>query len=289
MDIFDKFWLFVRKYLFSILLILAGISCLTMGISTNGPSSLAQSSYFIYGAIGLFLLGFLSLYFIIQKKLSKIIMILLSVLFIAGSLFFLNLNVKTVEERIIYLKEVEMSEDLAKQGLKDIQKLQEAFDRKYRKFAANFPELIHFAKTDSIKVLVKIEGDLPSRKMTVEEGRQLGYRYPKEVWTEADALKLGLIVRDYAKIPVSQDLFSAEEQEKQNRKYPFDIDKLANQRTIANDPSVKEFQFETKLADSTLLIQILSVPPYGPQLDYDVTEVFKLGGLDEKSIKSNWK
>jgi len=44
-----------------------------------------------------------------------------------------------------------------------------------------------------------------------------------------------------------------------------------------------------ELVDSTLHVEILSVPPYGPQSDYDVTEVYKLGGLDEKSMKSNWK
>ena len=289
MDIFDEFWLFVRKYLFSILLILAGISCLIVGASSNGGTDLAQSAYFIYGSIGLFVLGFVSLFFILQQKISRGITAGLSILFIAGSFFYLFLNFKTVEDRIIYLAEVEESQDLAKQGLKDIQKLQEAYDRKYRKFAGSFSELIQFAKNDSIKVLVKAEGDLPSRKMTVEEGKSLGYQYPKEVWTEVDALKLGLIVRDYAKIPVSKDLFSAEEQEKQNRIYPFDIDKLTVQRTIENDTSKKIFRLDTKLVDSTLHVEILSIPPYGPQFDYDITEVFKLGGLDDKSMKSNWK
>jgi hypothetical protein len=289
MDIFDEFWLFVRKYLFSILLILAGISCLIVGASSNGGTDLTQSAYFIYGSIGLFILGFVSLFFILQHKISRGITAILSVVFILGSAFYLYLNVKTVEDRIVYLAQVEESKDLAKQGLKDIQKLQEAFDRKYRKFAGNFPELIHFAQNDSIKVLVKAEGDLPSRKMTVPEAKILGYKYPKEVWTESDALKLGLIIRDYAKIPVSQDLFSAEEQEKQNRIYPFEIDKLTVQRTIESDSTSKEFTFYTKLVDSTLHVEILSVPPYGPQSDYDVTEVYKLGGLDEKSMKSNWK
>ncbi len=289
MDIFDEFWLFVRKYLFSILLILAGISCLIVGASSNGGTDLTQSAYFIYGAIGLFVLGFVSLFFILQHKISRGITAGLSLVFILGSAFYLFLNVKTVEDRIIYLAEVKESKDLAKQGLKDIQKLQEAFDRKYKKFAGNFPELIHFAKNDSIRVLVKAEGDLPSEKMTVEQARELGYRYPKEVWTESDALKLGLIIRDYAKIPVSQDLFSPEEQEKQNRIYPFEIDKLTVQRTIESDTSTKQFFMDTKLVDSTLHVEILSTPPYGPQFDYDITEVYKLGGLDEKSMKSNWK
>ena len=47
------------------------------------------------------------------------------------------------------------------------------------------------------KVLVKAEGDLPSRRMTVEEGRKLGFRYPKASISEEEAIKLGLITREY--------------------------------------------------------------------------------------------
>lgn len=46
------------------------------------------------------------------------------------------------------------------------------------------------------KVLVRAEGDLPKRKMTVSEAKQLGLRYP-EVWTEKYAIALGLIIREY--------------------------------------------------------------------------------------------
>ncbi len=289
MDSFDQFWLFVRKYLFSILLILAGITCLIIGVSSNANADLGQSSYFIYGAIGLFLLGFMSLFFILKEKISRGVTVILSLIFIGASTLYLVLNVKTVKQEIVYQNDVKESIKLAKQGLKDIQKLQDAFEKKYKKYALDFDQLTEFAKNDSIRVLVKAEGDLPSRKMTVEEGKKLGYRYPKDVWTEEDALKLGLIIREYDKIPVSEDLFSEEEQEKQNREYAFNINKINVQRTIEKDSSKKEFKFITNYnaKDSSTYVVITSIPPYGPQKEYDIKEVYQLGSETEKSMKTN--
>lgn len=60
------------------------------------------------------------------------------------------------------------------------------------------------------KVLVKAEGDLPSRRMTVEESRKLGYKYPADVWSEQDALTLGLIKRDYENVIIETKLYSKE-------------------------------------------------------------------------------
>ena len=46
---------------------------------------------------------------------------------------------------------------------------------------------------------MKAIGDIPDRRMTVEEVRQLGYKY-STVWTEEDALKLKLITREYEEV-----------------------------------------------------------------------------------------
>lgn len=290
MDIFDEFWLFVRKYLFSILLILAGISCVIIGVSTNSNADLSQSSYFLYGAIGLFLLGGMSLFFILKEKISRTITVVFSLLFILASYIYLQLNYNTIQNERKYRKEVKESIMLAKQGLKDIQKLQDAFEEKYDKYATTFGELKQFAQTDSIEVLVRAEGDLPSRKMTVPEARQLGYRYPKEVWTEKDALALGLIIRDYAKVPVVEDIFSEEEQKKEKREYPFEVEKIEVQRTIKSDSASKQYKFDNYIneKDSTTYVIVTSIPPYGPQKKYDIKDVYKIGSHEELHMKTNW-
>mgnify|MGYP006089777081 CR=1 FL=1 len=48
-------------------------------------------------------------------------------------------------------------------------------------------------------ILGKAIGDIPSANMTVEQARKLGHKYPTD-WTEEDALKLGLITREYKKV-----------------------------------------------------------------------------------------
>ena len=60
------------------------------------------------------------------------------------------------------------------------------------------------------KVLIRAEGDLPTRKMTVEEARKLGYRYPKDVWNEQDAIRLGLIIREYEEVVSDSKVYSKE-------------------------------------------------------------------------------
>lgn len=286
MDIFDDFWLFVRKYLFSILLIFAGLIFLIMGMSSNPTTDgLSQSTNFILGAIVLFLLGFISLYFILNNKFSRTITAIASLIFLAGSAGFILLNVTTVKQTIKTLAEIEKSEDLAKQGLSDIKELQEAYEKKYKKFAPSFDELVRFAKYDSINVLVRAEGDLPNRKMTVPEAKQLGLRYP-EVWNEKYALTLGLIIRDYEKVPVAENIFG-KKKSKDLREYDFDVDQLNKMRTI--DETDKQFTLSTGKVDTITTVLIQALPPYGPQEIYNIKDTFQVGSLTDKNMKSNWK
>ncbi|MEN9001012.1 MAG: hypothetical protein ABF242_01750, partial [Flavobacteriales bacterium] len=283
-----------RKYLFSIILILAGLTFMIMGFGTDSATNLSQSNNFLIGAIVLFLLGFISLYFIMTAKTSKIITLVTSAVFMALSYLFIQLNINSVQDRITYLDEVERSENLAKQGLSDIKKLQEAYDRKYKKLATSFDDLVKFAKYDSIKVLVRAEGDLPERKMTVPEARALGYRYP-QIWKESDVLKLkskGMatdipFIREYNKLPVANDIFGKDTKENANREFDFDIEKLTTQRTIDN--TSKSFKLRTAIVDSVNTVVIQAIPPYGPQYDYDVKDTLQIGSLLEKDTKTNWK
>lgn len=290
MDNYDKYWLFVRKYLFSILLILAGLTFMIMGIGKDSTTNLSQSNNFLIGAIVLFLLGFISLYFIMTAKTSKVITLIASVVFLALSGLFIMLNYYSVVNRVQEIAEVKESKELAKQGLKDIRKVQEAHDRKYKKLATSFQDLVKFAKYDSINVLVRAEKDPPSRKMTVAEAKQLGLKYP-EPWTEKYALKLGLIIREYKKLPVADDIFGKDTKENANRLYDFDVDKMSLQRTI--DGKGKKFRFRTAVVDSTNTVLIQAIPPYGPQRaddsKFDIKDTLQIGSLIEKDIKSSWK
>jgi len=286
MDYFEKFWLFVRKYLFSILLIIAGITFLIVGMSKGGSqANLAQSSNFTFAAIILLFLGAISLYFIMEKKIGKAITLISSLIFLLGAVIFIYLNISTVQNTVIQLRKIEESENLAKQGLSDIQKLQDAYERKNRKLATSFEELTTFAKSDSIKVLDKAIGDIPSRRMTVAEGRQLGYKYPEAVISEEEAIKLGLITRIYKMVPVADYTFSKEKDDK--RLYDFELDKLNQMRQLDN--TTKDFTVKAVAADSAFNVLFQAIPPYGPQDPANIKDTFQIGSLIEVNTKSNWK
>jgi hypothetical protein len=286
MDYFEKFWLLVRKYLFSILLIIAGITFLIVGMSKGGSqANLAQSSNFTFAAIILLFLGAISLYFIMEKKIGKAITLISSLIFLLGAVIFIYLNISTVQNTVIQLRKIEESENLAKQGLSDIQKLQDAYERKKRKLATSFEELTTFAKSDSIKVLDKAIGDIPSRRMTVAEGRQLGYKYPKAVISEEEAIKLGLITRIYKMVPVADYTFSKEKDDK--RLYDFELDKLNQMRQLDN--TTKDFTVKAVAADSAFNVLFQAIPPYGPQDPANIKDTFQIGSLIEVNTKSNWK
>lgn len=289
MDGLDNIWFGIRKYFFSGLLILAGLIFVVKGLSVDEATDMSQTKLFLYGGAASLILGVLSLYFLIAERIPKAVILGLSAVLLAGVVYFAYLNFKSIDDEIVYLKEVDESKALAKQGLLDIQKIQDAYDKKYNNFATSFDSLVHFAKTDSISVLVEATGEIPTRRMTMDEARQLGYRDPKEVISEDEAIKLGLIVRRYEKVPVAKYLFSEEKTKNDFREYDFDIDKLSKLRTIDN--SDKEFVLRSAEIDSAVYgVEIVAMPPYGPQREEDIQgDTLKLGSLTDRKMNTNWK
>jgi Ca2+/Na+ antiporter len=289
MDSFDNIWFGIRRYFFSGLLILAGLIFIIQGVSTDEATSLSQSKLFLYGGISSLALGALSLYFLMVERIPKAFIIGLSVILLGGVVLFSILNYHAINDEIVYQNEVGESKELAKQGLVDIQKIQDAYDKKYQNFATSFDSLIYFAKTDSISVLIEATGEIPTRRMSMEEAKKLGLRDPKEVISEDDAIKLELIIRRYEKVPVAKYLFSAEKTKNDFRKYDFDIDKLAQLRTIDN--SSTEFVLRSAEIDSAVYgVEIVAVPPYGPQRAEDIQgDTLKLGSLTDRKMNTNWK
>jgi hypothetical protein len=134
-------------------------------------------------------------------------------------------------------------------------------------------------------VLDKAIGDIPSRRMTVAEGRQLGYKYPKAVISEEEAIKLGLITRIYKMVPVADYTFSKEKDDK--RLYDFELDKLNQMRQLDN--TTKDFTVKAVAADSAFNVLFQAIPPYGPQDPANIKDTFQIGSLIEVNTKSNWK
>ena len=294
MEELKQFWLKTKDKLFSYLLILLGLTLTIKAFSVNPSTGLSQTMGFKIAALVLILLGALSLYFVMNKKNNKTIGLITNIVLAFGIVCFTILNVKSIKDTIKRQNAIKTSIALAKQGLNDIQKIAKAYDAEYKNNAPSFEELIRFAKFDSITKLTKAKDDIPPRKMSPEEAKILGYKYGTAVISEEDAVKLGLIVREYTKIPVYSYLFSPEKLKKTKREYDFDIEKLTSYRSLNLETNEiieneKTFLLETEMAaDSVIYLQISALPPYGPQTKSEIKEVYHIGSTSEKSIKPSW-
>lgn len=296
MDSLDNIWSNIKRFFFSGLLIILGVIFLVKALTILQSTCIAQSKLFFYGAFASLLLGLLSIYIVTAKRISKILMAVLTLFLLGGVVLFTYFNFKSINDEIVRKDQTEKDIALAKQGLLDIQKIQDAYDKKYNNYATSFDSLVHFAKTDSISVLVEATGEIPTRRMTMEEAKQLGYRDPKEVISEEEAIKLNLIVRRYEKVPVGKYLFSNDKDNHDLREYEFDIDKISDQRTI--DTTIKKFVLRSVEIDSASYgVEVVALPPYGPSnviegynCEYTlIQDTLKLGSLTDRKMNTNWK
>lgn len=299
MDAFDKFWLAIKRFFFPSMLVLVGLFLIIKGVSVDAKTGLSQTSFFLYGGLASLVLGLVALILIVGQKIPTFVVAGLSILLLGGSGLFAYFNWQSIKTEMQYREDVANSKDLIKQGLVDIQKLQEEYEKNYNKFAVSFDSLIYFGKYDSTRVLVKAKGDIPTRPMTSDEIKHLDFnaiRDPKraEIISEDDALELGKagffeFIREYDKLPVGDYLFSKKKQ-KVNRRYAFTIDSISVMRTI--DGSKRNFELQTKYleADSTHAVKVVAKPPYGPLKGelFKEKDLLFIGDLNSKNMKSSW-
>ncbi len=118
---------------------------------------------------------------------------LIQIVLIAAALFLTFMVVKSVQKPIEFKQAQQERYEATIAKLKDIRKAELAYKDVYGKFTGSWDTLIHFVKTDSLK-LVKKFGMLTDSM--IDAGL-----------TEAKALKQGLIIRDTIKVSVLDTLF----------------------------------------------------------------------------------
>lgn len=155
---------------------------------------------------------------------------------------------ESIQAPIRFNKEKDLRRDATIQRLKDIRTAQIAYKDEYGKFTASFDTLINFVKHDSMK-LVRAEGALSDELLA-------------QGWTEAIAVKEGLIVRDTVRIAIKDTLFPAN----------FNADLLSKV------PFTEDAKFE--MATANLTVSNLNVNVFEAKVHYDIL----LNGLDEQEI-----
>jgi hypothetical protein len=175
---------------------------------------------------------------------KKLIQIALAIVIVVLAYFVWE----SIQAPIRFNKEKDLRRDATIQRLKDIRTAQIAYKDEYGKFTASFDTLIDFVKNDSMK-LVRAEGALSDELLA-------------QGWTEAIAVKEGLIVRDTVRIAIKDTLFPAN----------FNADLLWKV------PFTEDAKFE--MATANLTVSNLNVNVFEAKVHYDIL----LKGLDEQEI-----
>ena len=138
--------------------------------------------------------------------------VLIQLLLVIGAVYLTYEIVDTVKRPIDFKKEKEARFEKVIQNLKDIRKAQNAYKDVHGKFTGSWDTLISFVKNDSLPFVRKI-GALSDSML--EAG-----------WTEAKAIKKGLIIRDTIRVSVLDTVFNAS--------YPIDQLKVVPLEKVEN-------------------------------------------------------
>ena len=147
---------------------------------------------------------------------------------------------ESIQTPIRFNKEKDKRYAATIQKMKDIRTAQLAFKDEYGRFTGSFDTLINFIETDSMKV-IRAEGSLSDELL--EQG-----------WTEAIAVKEGLIKRDTIRIAIKDTLFAEDYSAKSLWKVPYtdgDSIELAAAKVTVSKTEVNVF--EAKVHNKLLL------------------------------------
>jgi len=167
---------------------------------------------------------------------KKVIQIVLAIAIVVLAYFVWE----SIQTPIRFNKEKDKRYEATILKMKDIRTAQLAYKDEYGHFTGSFDTLINFIETDSMKV-VKAEGSLSDELL--EQG-----------WTEAIAVKEGLIKRDTIRIAIKDTLFSQNYPAKNLWKVPYtknDSIKLATAKVTVSKTKVNVF--EAKVHNDVLL------------------------------------
>lgn len=128
-------------------------------------------------------------------------------------------------------------------------------------------------KTKNSKVLVEAEGEIPTRRMTNEEAKMLGFRDPKEVMSEEEAVELGLIVRKYDDVKALSNINTNDKQFTDSLYYSF-ARLFEMKKEVNNTMSVKESNDNTQAMVDT---------NYSINYD-DVNRIYVLNALSGSNV-----
>lgn len=258
----EQLGVFAKKFMFPIFIIIAGIALIMLGQTTDPTTGIKQTDDFLLGAYAILAAGVISLLYTLDVINKIVNVIALFILFIITG-FFAYKSYMSVEQTIAEREAKEEWDNMTKQALSDIRDVQLAYKKKYGFYASEYSELARFLKEDKVMDVI-VKGDIPDRRLTVEEGKILGYNQLKDEdkyseITQEEAVVLNIITVDTLWYPVMEVMFTGEQAVKMNegRLYPFDVENLGK---IVDVPSVNKLTKNTKRAEKVAALSPYNYP-----------------------------
>jgi hypothetical protein len=249
----------LSHYLFPLLLILFGGGMVLYKYGNE------QSQLFLVAGLAILIVGLITLLYssgLIGRTVQNVLLVLL----VPGAILMGYLNFKSVEGEIVKRRKADRVRSMTIQGLKDIRKVQVAFEERFGEYAASHDTLLRFLKEDSIRY-IRMEGTRP------------------DSLTESEALEKGVLQRDTLYTPVRDSLFGGDQKKavrKGDRVYPFIVDSLPYKRK-----SGKKFIMDAgSIQEGGVSRPVFVVKDPNPfRKEGDTLQV---GSMDEPSKSGNW-
>lgn len=306
----EQIGVFSKKFMFPLLIIVAGIVLIIVGQTTDPTTNISQTSDFNLGAYAILGAGIISLLYMLEVINKIVNVIALLVLFVVTG-FFAYKSYQSVIQTIAEREAKEEWDENTKQALTDIRDVQVAYKKKYGFYASDYKELNRFLLEDKVMDRI-VNGEIPDRRITDEEGKILGYNKLKDEANyndidEDEAFKLGMITIDTLWYPVMEVMFTGEQALRKNedRLYPFEIEKLGkvvevesvNKLTVDNEqrakklaqlnPAVYPMYTDTIRSGDDLIAHFYSFDPipYDPFVKRDT---LRIGSKTEPKTNGSW-
>lgn len=284
---------YFQKYIFSALLIIAGLLIVSKGISgagmTEGNADISWTLFIISGA-GLLSGGIISALFI-AGLINRMIAMVLLLIFLIGASYLGYANYTSIQDRIALENKYSNIRYSVKQGLIDIRDIQVEYNKIKGEFTNDFDTLINFVRNEQTYT-IKRTGTVPEGKIGEEYWNVLGYRKASanffkniESWDEDEAVKAGIIKRDTIWKPLMEEIFDKESKSQKDRHYAFVIDSLVSVRNYMNGSLQFKMEADT-LGDGTAVFEVVEPAPFhilGKDKD-----TLKIGSLIEAKTTGNW-
>lgn len=284
---------YFQKYIFSALIIIAGISIVSKGITgagiTEGNQDISWTLFIIAGT-GLLLGGVISALFI-AGLIKRMIAMVLLVVFLIGAGYLGYANYNSINARIALEAKYSNIRSGVKQSLIDIRDIQIEYNKIKGEYTGDFDSLINFVQNEKTYT-IKRSGSVPEGKIAEEYWSVLGYRksasdfFSKiESWDEDEAVKAGKIDRDTIWKPLMEEIFNPENKNQNGRHFPFSLDSLRNVRNYMNGSLVYKMKADT-ISDGSAVFEAVEPSPF--TILGKGKDTLKIGSLIEAKTTGNW-